>query len=117
MIKLTKPQQEKLSRLLLGQNVMPHQLAISLGLKLQDAYDLLQCLFDTFPEALEKKKLVYHCCSESPVSAIPFHTDIASFTYCPQCEEEVNPEDVKTGLMYIIHSLISVDELRDRTTT
>jgi hypothetical protein len=77
----------------IGQNVMPHQLAVLLGITYSQALAILVILD---AEKISKNKLlIYHICEpDVPAGAIPYGKGFPNLPWsCPQCEEKVNNFD------------------------
>jgi hypothetical protein len=74
-------------------NVMPHQLAVHLGIKYSHALAVLADLEDQ--GVCEMKLLIYHNCKPSaPVGAIPYGTGFPDLPWtCPHCENIVENYD------------------------
>jgi hypothetical protein len=89
--------------------VEPHVAGQQLHLKRLEAIALLDRLVKDYPDHFTRKQLVYHYCSEAPVGAIADGEIIKEGWACPQCEEEVDLEDLKFDLMY--RAVSSVDFL------
>ncbi|GBO52510.1 hypothetical protein APA_179 [Pseudanabaena sp. lw0831] len=72
-----------------GSNMMPHQLAASLGLKYSTALLILTLL--GLSERTKSSLLIYHNCDPSvPAGAIPYGTGFPKLPWhCSLCEEEV----------------------------
>ncbi|MEA5553803.1 hypothetical protein VB713_22965 [Anabaena cylindrica UHCC 0172] len=71
-------------------DMMPHQLAVQLGIKRSDALAVLTILED---EGLcEMKLLIYHNCEpDVPAGAIPFGQGFPNLPwFCPLCEKSVH---------------------------
>lgn len=74
-------------------NVMPHQLAVLLGIEYSDAIAILAVL--EAEELCEMKLLIYHNCEpDIPVDAIPYGIGFPDLPWtCPNCESIVESYD------------------------
>jgi len=71
---------------------MPHDLAISLGIKLPQAYAILVVLGSL--DLCNVRLLIYHSCSEASVGSIPFGIGFPPLPWvCPECGETITDRD------------------------
>lgn len=67
---------------------MPHELAISLGIELSQAYAILTVLNSA--GLCHNRLLIYHICSETPVGSRVFGTGFPALPWvCPECDHLV----------------------------
>lgn len=91
---LSKKQKVELSKNLKAfRTVMPHQLAVWLGIEYSKALAILSVL--EAQGLCEMKLLIYHNCEpEVPVGAIPYGKGFPNLPWtCPNCEESVDNYD------------------------
>lgn len=79
--------------------VMPHELAVSLGLKLPQAYAILIVLGSS--GLCDNRLLIYHICTEASVGSIPFGIGFPPLPWvCPECEQTIeNYDEMSFDLM------------------
>lgn len=71
---------------------MPHELAVSLGLKLSQAYAILIVLGSS--GLCNNRLLIYHICTETPVGSIPFGIGFPPLPWvCPECGQTIESRD------------------------
>ncbi len=90
-------QKKKLSTKFRSANAkfMPHELATSLGLTLPQAHAILVLL--TSLKLCESRLLIYHLCSDPPVTSIPFGIGFPPLPWtCPECGAILNSYDEMT---------------------
>jgi hypothetical protein len=74
-----------------GDSLMPHQIAAMLGIRSEEALELLVKLEG---EGYCKiKQLIYHHCSEAPVGVLKSWGETAIPWTCPHCEEVVETQE------------------------
>ncbi|BCL37739.1 hypothetical protein [Nostoc sp. MS1] len=92
---LSENQKAELSKYFMkaSTNVMPHQLAVQLGIEYSDALALLADLESK--GICEMKLLIYHNCEpDVPIDAIPYGTGFPDLPWtCPNCENVVETYD------------------------
>jgi len=85
-----------------GDWTQPHVAAQRLGLKRVEAIALLDSFVKDYPRRFTRKYLVYHICSEAPVTSIPDNATIQRGWICPQCEEEVELDGINLDFIYTV---------------
>jgi hypothetical protein len=91
---LNSIQKKKLNRRLRSVNtkLMPHELAVSLGLTLPQAHAVLIVLASA--GLCENRLLIYHICSEVSVGSIPYGVGFPPLPWvCPECGKVLNNYD------------------------
>jgi hypothetical protein len=78
---------------------MPHELAVSLGLKLPQAYAILVVLGSS--GLCDNRLIIYHICSEASVGSIPFGKGFPPLPWvCPECGQTIeNYDEMSFDLM------------------
>jgi hypothetical protein len=72
--------------------VMPHELVISLRLKLPQAYAIVIALGSS--GLCNNRLLIYHSCSEVSVGSIPFGIGFPALPWvCPECGKSIDDYD------------------------
>ena len=82
-------------------NMMPHQLAIKLGLRYSEALAILTVLSNS--EYIKSSLLIYHNCDpEVPAGAIPYGIGFPKLPWhCPLCEKNVeNYDELSFDVMF-----------------
>ena len=97
---LTDEQQTTLQRLFRRKCVEPHVVAQQLHIKRNEAIALLDGLVEEYPSYFSRKYLIYHTCSEAPVGALPYTKTLSRGWVCPQCEEEVELNELTLDFVY-----------------
>lgn len=99
---LTDKQKESLQDIFrsVGDWTQPHVVAQRLELGRQEAIALLDSLTNQHPDRFNRKYLVYHNCSDTPVSAISDNAFIRQGWICPQCAEEVDLNEINLDFVY-----------------
>lgn len=82
--------------------IMPRELAISLGIKLTQADDILADL--RLRGLCDNHLLIYHVCSEAPVGSRPFDIGYPPLPWvCSECERNVeNYDEMSFDLMVLV---------------
>ena len=80
------------------EGIMPHQLAVSVGLKYAEALAILTVL--EADGVCRNQLLIYHVCEpEIPADSIPYGTGFPKLPWaCPSCGEVVEFKPVNSGL-------------------
>lgn len=74
-------------------SLMPHQVAIYLGISLEESKQALESLLSK--DGVRKDVLIYHNCCEAPIGVMSNFPLV-----CPNCGEEIAKENCETDLIY-----------------
>jgi hypothetical protein len=105
---LSSQQKAKLNRKFRSPNkkVMPHELAVSLGIELSQAYAIIIALGSA--GLSENRLLIYHTCTDVEVGSIPFGIGFPPLPWnCPECGKVIEDRDeMSFDLMAIVSNPI-----------
>lgn len=110
---LNKEQRAALERLFRQNFVQPDEVAQQLKLRRLEAITLLDKLTAENPQRFVRKYLIFHGCSEAPVGTVSDGKTIKQGWICPECEEEVDLEELDFELMYRAIALVNFTKPND----
>jgi hypothetical protein len=97
---LNEDQKKVLQTLFRRRLIEPHVVSQQLRIRRTDAIALLDSLVAQYPKTFIRRHLVYHNCSEAPVSSIDYGETIKLGWICPECVTEIELHEISLDLMY-----------------